>query len=368
MIWAMVLSSFFVAERSSPEVYRLFVESEYDTDGDGWLDCIQLLVFVPEGEGLFPTVLLANPYGMGTGNGIEDSADHASTSTTSFSVSSASKVSIGRRTAEEYCGPDSEPKAADLWMSEADHALIDILLEEGYAVAACAGPGTFGSQGWNMVLEEEERMSWNCISSFLSGERTAFLEIAGGRYTDAFWSDGRLLFFGHSYGGAIGLSLVQRDPDLFDAMILSAPVVDWKSWYEGALSYSNRPMSDLARFVSSKVFEEGELDAYQKYLRFLDEEVTKKEIWNGRSYLDIRPSCPVLLVQGVGDDVVGTASVYSLFSSLEKTGIPVSLVVHGMGHQFPLTRSGFDSFLFKWMDDALRTGEVSLRIAEFFGN
>ena len=353
LAWTMILSSFFHGDASEAAVFRLYVESKYDTDGDGRLDCIQLLVFLPRPEGLFPTVLLANPYGMGTGSDREYASDGSSSS-------------IIERSRTEYCRPSFDAMIENLWLAESDFALIRALLKAGYAVAACAGPGTFGSEGWNLVLEEAERIAWNCIASFLSGERTAFLETSGGRYTDAFWSDGRLLFFGHSYGGAIGLRLVRKDPDLFEAMILSSPVADWYSWYQGALRYTDHPVSDLSRFVSSKVFEKKEWDAYQDALAVLDAGARNGKIFEDRSALDVDPSCPVLLVQGVVDDVVGTAPVYSLFSRLEERDVPVSLVLHGRGHQFPLMLEGFDSFLLTWMSEALEDGTVPFRVAEYF--
>lgn len=354
LILAMAVSSFSVVRKENVSVFRLYVECNHDMDGDGWMDCIQLLVFVPGGGGVFPTVLLANPYGMGTWT--EDVP-------VSSQPSSAPMGYGKRRERLQEALPSNDPFAAELWMDERDLDLIHQLLEEGYAAAVCAGPGSFGSDGWNTVLGSQERAAWTSIVSFLRNEEAAFLEPGGGRITNAFWSDGTLLFLGHSYGGAIGLSLVQQDPALFDAMILSAPVTDWQKWYEMALRYSSQPLADLALFCSSKVFEERERNAYLFFLSLLETEAASGKAWNERTYLDARPECPVLLLTSFRDEIIPSSSVYELFSLWEESGIPVSVGLHSGGHMVP----DIPSFFADWMDEAGRRGSVSSRVYEFFG-
>lgn len=353
LIWAMVVSSFSAGVKKNVSVFRLYVEGAHDMDRDGQVDCVQLLVFVPAESGTYPTLLLASPYGMGTVNEV---------SLLSSQLFPKENDCVAKRKKSHAAIPENDHLAAGLWMNEGERILIDQFVSEGYAVVASAGPGTFGSDGWNTVLGKEERAVWHCIVSFLRGKQDAFLEPEGGRYIDAFWSDGTLMFLGHSYGGAIGLSLVQQDPDLFDAMILSAPVIDWKRWYENALNYSEHPMSDLASYCSSKVFEQQEWLNYQSYLSALENEAASGSAWRQRNYLNVSPHCPVLLLTSFRDEIIPSAFVYELFSLLEQSEVPVSLVLHGDGHVLP----DLSLFYGDWLKETVTGGSVSSRIYEFF--
>lgn len=208
--------------------FCVYVETDYDTDLDGYNDLVQALIQVPtaavRGDYKAPAIFHASPYIAGTSDKQADRFDrkvdlegfkeedlYKSGSRTrelkqenpvsSFEAAEKTKLTEWNYQYEDL-QDDSELKNKDYLASIYDH---DYFLIRGFAVVLSAGLGTNGSEGLETCGSDAEREAFKSIVEWIHGdpERIAYTDKVNNIPIKAEWSNGNVAMEGLSYDGTM---------------------------------------------------------------------------------------------------------------------------------------------------------------------
>lgn len=195
--------------------YSVYVETNYDTDGDGKLDLVKALVQIPRAAAKkrdnhnFATIMDARPYITGcTDNGddrkftykegdlgydlnsLYGSAKYQRVSDRKMSTMDAAK----KAKAEEwyYVSPYESGSWGDFYDYE-DLDWYDYFLVRGYAVVEVGGLGTRGSEGLETCGADVETDAFKCVVEWLAqnSSRVAYTDKKNNIQIKADWSNGQ---------------------------------------------------------------------------------------------------------------------------------------------------------------------------------
>ena len=226
-------------ETSDIARYCVYVETNYDTDGDGKLDLVKALVQVPkaaaEGDYKAATIYEARPYITGCTDrsmGYDTEANFNINSL--YDTNPAKRVAEGSVTTLEAA---AKAKSSDwyyynpfekMWDYE-DLEWYDYYLVRGYAVVECGGLGTRGSEGYETCGSDLEIDAFKCVIEWLSGERAAYTDKTSNIRIYADWSNGNVGMTGRSYAGTTQFGLATTGVKGLKTIV---PVAGIASWYE----------------------------------------------------------------------------------------------------------------------------------------
>jgi len=166
--------------------HDLWVETEFDSDGDGSLDRMHVSVTRPrqtDTEGLkLPVVYVSSPYFAGTGS---TAAEHFWDP----------KQELGTEPTERTHGPGVVRKGKRPIISRSH---LDQWVPRGYVVVHSSSPGTGLSQGCPTVGGDNESLAPKAVVDWLCGRAKGFTEPPGGASVKAFWSTGKVGMTGQS--------------------------------------------------------------------------------------------------------------------------------------------------------------------------
>ena len=364
--------------------YSVYVETNYDTDGDGKLDLVKALVQIPRAAATkpdnhnFATIMDARPYITGcTDNGddrkftykegdlgydlnsLYGSAKYQRVSDRKMSTMDAAK----KAKAEEwyYVSPYESGSWGDFYDYE-DLDWYDYFLVRGYAVVEVGGLGTRGSEGLETCGADVETDAFKCVVEWLAKDstRTAYTDKENNIQIKADWSNGNVAMTGRSYGGTTDFAVASTGVANLKTIV---PVAGIASWYEytnsqGISTGSNPAYSDnLGFYCAGRYIDENDWDSmkdvYQKYLnRIYNDQMTLngdygthwatrdytagnagKKTDNGETYGNFR--CPALIVHGLNDDNVRTKQFQLMYDAFAKAGKTVKLLLHQGEHITP---------------------------------
>lgn len=275
--------------------YSVYVETNYDTDGDGKLDLVKALVQIPRAAAKnrdnhnFATIMDARPYITGcTDNGddrkftykegdlgydlnsLYGSAKYQRVSTGEMStMDAAEKAKAGEW---YYLSPyESSPKYPFYDYEDLDW--YDYFLVRGYAVVEVGGLGTRGSEGLETCGADVETDAFKCVIEWLTGDRAAYTDRTSNIAIKADWSNGNVAMTGRSYGGTTDFAVASTGVKGLKTIV---PVAGIASWYEytnsqGISTGSNPAYSDnLGFYCAGRYIDEDDWnsikDTYQAYL------------------------------------------------------------------------------------------------------
>ena len=364
--------------------YSVYVETNYDTDGDGKLDLVKALVQIPRAAAKkrdnhnFATIMDARPYITGcTDNGddrkftykegdlgydlnsLYGSAKYQRVSDRKMSTMDAAK----KAKAEEwyYLSPyESSPKYPFYDYEDLDW--YDYFLVRGYAVVEVGGLGTRGSEGLETCGADVETDAFKCVVEWLAKDstRTAYTDKENNIQIKADWSNGNVAMTGRSYGGTTDFAVASTGVANLKTIV---PVAGIASWYDytnsqGISTRTNPAYSDnLGFYCAGRYIDENDWDSmkdvYQKYLnRIYNDQMTLngdygthwatrdytagnagKKTDNGETYGNFR--CPALIVHGLNDDNVRTKQFQLMYDAFAKAGKTVKLLLHQGEHITP---------------------------------
>lgn len=165
--------------------YCVYVETNYDTDGDGKLDLVKAVVQVPraaaEGDYKAATIYEARPYitgctnrGMGynTADGYDMTKLYARPEARDFFLKTTTLEAAANAKSSDwyYYNP------FESMMDYEDLDWYDYYLVRGYAVVECGSLGTRGSEGFETCGSDLEIDAFKCVIEWLSGERAAYTD------------------------------------------------------------------------------------------------------------------------------------------------------------------------------------------------
>ena len=302
--------------------YCVYVESDYDMDGDGKRDLVKAFIQVPrsavEGNYKAATLYEARPYCAGVQ---ADGYDHMK------EVESKEYRKI------DFADLDKEVPAR---IPEGMISAMDLALK---------------SDGFNYVGSEYERDAFKSVVEWLHGDRVAYADREGKIETKADWANGNVAMTGRSYAGTMPFAVATTGVEGLKTIVPVAGIADWYTQQnmQGAQRYWPKEMlnSFLAYFCSSRyndeTLSEKQLDDIAAFHHELSLQQLKcgfdydPEFWgagNYRLHAD-QIKCSALIVHGFNDENVSTKQFEMMHTAFEQAGQTVKLILHQGPHITP---------------------------------
>ena len=399
-------------ETSDIARYCVYVETNYDTDGDGKLDLVKALVQVPkaaaEGDYKAATIYEARPYITGCTDRSMGYDTEANFNINDLYATPAKRVAEGSVTTLEAA---ANAQSSDWYyynpfedmMDYEDLEWYDYYLVRGYAVVECGGLGTRGSEGYETCGSDLEIDAFKCVIEWLHGDRVAYTDKTSNIRIYADWSNGKVGMTGRSYAGTTQFGLATTGVAGLETIV---PVAGIASWYEytnsqgistrSSTAYTNTLAAYCAgRYLDSDAAQAAAKKAnvtnyahsndyasiserYSDYLGALANQQTvlngdyasqdvavNNDTWSIRDYTlnadNIK--CSALIVHGLNDYNVRTKEFELMYNAFEKAGKTAKILLHQDGHLTPTYPAGnlvfdigdssYDEILNRWFSHYL---------------
>ncbi|MDH5758409.1 MAG: Xaa-Pro dipeptidyl-peptidase [Gemmatimonadota bacterium] len=316
--------------------HELWVETEFDSDGDGKRDRVHVDVTRPaqtESEGLrVPVVYESSPYYSGTGG-------------TDLAYFWDVRQEVGGEPIPRRPMPEIQHRASQSVISRSH---VGMWVPRGFAVVHSQSPGTGQSQGCPTVGGENESLAPKAVVDWLNGRARGFTTVDGSEEVRAEWSTGKVGMTGTSYNGTLPLAAATTGVEGLEAIIPVAPNTSYYHYYRsnGLVrspgGYLGEDIDVLFDFIHSgsperrayciATVREGEMHANQ-------DRVTGdyNDFWAGRDYLShidgVRAA--TLMSHGFNDWNVMPEHSFRISRALKDRGVPVQIFYHQAGHGGP---------------------------------
>lgn len=312
----------------------LWVETEFDTDGDGKKDRMHVDVTRPkqtETEKLkLPVVYTSSPYYAGT----------AGNAPIFWKVKHELGAAAIPRNKAEVVRTGKRPIISN--------AEINLWVPRGYIVVHSSSPGTGLSHGAPTVGGDNESLAPKAVIEWLTGKDNGYTTPDGNEKVTAFWSTGKVGMTGTSYNGTLPLAAATTGVKGLEAIIPIAPNTSYYHYYRsnGLVrspgGYPGEDIDVLYDFIHSG--DEAKRAYNNKTVR--DTEMAKgmdratgdyNDFWAGRDYLnDMGPMKAALLMShGFNDWNVMPEHSYRIYHAARSKGIPAKIYYHQNGHGGP---------------------------------
>jgi X-Pro dipeptidyl-peptidase len=316
--------------------HDLWVETEFDSDGDGKMDRVHVAVTRPrqtETEGLkVPVVYVSSPYFGGTASPVHDYLWDT-------------RQEVGATPTERKESPPVKKKGTRTIISKS-HAKEWV--PRGYAVVHSSSPGTGLSQGCPTVGGPNESLAPKAVIDWLNGRAAGFTTPEGDEKITADWCTGKVGMTGTSYNGTLTLAAATTGVDGLEAIIPIAPNTSYYHYYRsnGLVrspgGYLGEDIDVLYDFIHSG---NPDLDEYCD-CNVRDKEMAEgfdrvsgdyNDFWAGRDYLNqLGPlKAATLMSHAFNDWNVMPEHSVRIYQALKAKGIPVQAYFHQGGHGGP---------------------------------
>ncbi len=315
--------------------HDLWVETEFDSDGDGKLDRMHVDVTRPEQtetEGLqLPVIYESSPYYAGTAGmdkGIFWDVKHE----------------LG-----EAPKPRTHPNVTRVGERPIiSNSQVMTWVPRGYIVVHSSSPGTGLSDGAPTVGGDNESLAPKAVIDWLNGRAKGYTERDGDTEVKAYWSTGKVGMTGTSYNGTLPLAAATTGVDGLEAIIPIAPNTSYYHYYRsnGLVrspgGYLGEDIDVLYDFIHSG--DESKRAQNNKVVRDTEmknglDRITGdyNDFWAGRDYLnDMKPMKAALLMShGFNDWNVMPEHSYRIYKKAKEMGLPVQIYYHQNGHGGP---------------------------------
>jgi X-Pro dipeptidyl-peptidase len=333
--------------------HDLWVETSFDTDGDGKLDRMHVSVTRPkqtETQGLkLPVVYESSPYYAGTAGNAPIFWD--------VKLELGAKAKARNKTEVKRTG--KRPIISN--------SQIRTWVPRGYIVVHSSSPGTGLSDGSPTVGGDNESLAPKAVVEWLCGNAKGFTTRTGNESVNAFWSTGKVGMTGTSYNGTIPLAAATTGVKGLEAIIPVAPNTSYYHYYRsnGLVrspgGYLGEDIDVLYDFINSggedlipnKDYMKDSKSS-KKFIRKRDYANAKvrdiemangmdresgdyNDFWAGRDYLnDMKPMKAALLMShGFNDWNVMPEHSYRIYKRAKEMGIPSQIFYHQNGHGGP---------------------------------
>jgi len=315
--------------------HDLWVETTFDTDGDGKLDRMHVDVtrpFQTDTEGLkLPIVYISSPYFAGVAADVDGLFWNI-------------KHELGEA-AKERVHPEVTRRGKRPIISSSH---IKTWVPRGYIVVHSSSPGTGLSDGAPTVGGDNESLAPKAVIEWLCGRRDGYTERDGKEVVKAFWSTGKVGMTGTSYNGTLPLAAATTGVEGLEAIIPIAPNTSYYHYYRsnGLVrspgGYLGEDIDVLYDFIHSG--DESKRPYNNATVR--DKEMKNgmdritgdyNDFWAGRDYLnDMEPMKAALLMShGFNDWNVMPEHSYRIYKEARAKGIPSQIFYHQNGHGGP---------------------------------
>jgi X-Pro dipeptidyl-peptidase len=315
--------------------HDLWVETEFDTDGDGKLDRMHVAVTRPEQtetEGLkLPIIYVSSPYFAGVAPDVDGLF---------WDVKHELGETAKDRTHVEVTRTGKRPIISN--------SHIKTWVPRGYIVVHSSSPGTGLSQGAPTVGGKNESLAPKAVIDWLCGRIPGYTSIDGKKKVNAFWSTGKVGMTGTSYNGTIPLAAATTGVDGLEAIIPIAPNTSYYHYYRsnGLVrspgGYLGEDVDVLYDFIHSG--DESKRAYNNMKVRDLEmkngmDRITGdyNEFWAGRDYLNHIKTmkAAMLMSHGFNDWNVMPEHSYRIYEAVKILGLPCQIYYHQNGHGGP---------------------------------
>lgn len=315
--------------------HDLWVETTFDTDGDGKPDRMHVDVTRPiqtDTEGLkLPIIYESSPYFAGTAalsDGVMWNVQHELGATPPPRVN----PTVTRRGERPIIS----------------NSQIAIWVPRGYIVVHSSSPGTGLSQGSPTVGGDNESLAPKAVIDWLCGRAKGYTSPDGNEEVKAYWSTGKVGMTGTSYNGTIPLAAATTGVEGLEAIIPIAPNTSYYHYYRsnGLVrspgGYLGEDIDVLYDFIHSG--DESKRAYNNKTTRDTEmkngmDRITGdyNDFWAGRDYLnDMEPMKAALLMShGFNDWNVVPEHSLRIYEAAKAKGIPTQIFYHQAGHGGP---------------------------------
>jgi len=260
--------------------FVVYVETDFDTDGDGELDLIKVLVQLPNSAlegGQFATIFEARPYIEGTVSqnpsqrhrnrgdeflannpdfshysllarppartvdgavptgyaGVQYMVENANTADWFYQFQTQTFPGVAGQYAATYVLYPNHPVGYSGFAGALMYENLnwyDYFLVRGFAVVAAHGPAGLNSQGFSTMGADVEIAAFRSVIQWLTGNGgRAFTNKTDNVEVFACWSNGRIGMTGRSYAGTTQFGLATTGVEGLKTIV---PVAGIASWYE----------------------------------------------------------------------------------------------------------------------------------------
>tara|TARA_B100000780_G_scaffold265602_1_gene221138 strand:- start:3121 stop:4938 length:1818 start_codon:yes stop_codon:yes gene_type:complete len=315
--------------------HDLWVETNFDTDGDGKMDRMHVAVtrpFQTDSEGLtLPIIYVTSPYFAGVAPETEGAF-----------------WNVNHEIGEKVAGivhPEVTRKGKRPIISNSH---IKKWIPRGYIVVHSSSPGTGLSQGAPTVGGKNESLAPKAVIDWLCGRVSGYTTPYGSEIVVAYWSTGKVGMTGTSYNGTLPLAAATTGVEGLEAIIPIAPNTSYYHYYRsnGLVrspgGYLGEDIDVLYDFIHSG--DESKRAFNNKTIR--DTEMKNEmdritgdynDFWARRDYLNqMKPmKAALLMAHGFNDWNVMPEHSYRISKRAKEMGIPTQIYYHQNGHGGP---------------------------------
>jgi X-Pro dipeptidyl-peptidase len=315
--------------------HDLFVETTFDTDGDGKLDRVHVDVTRPyqtETEGLkLPVIYESSPYYAGVApdvDGVFWNVNHE----------------LGEM-AEERVHPEVNRLGKRPIISNSQ---IKTWLPRGYIVVHSSSPGTGLSQGSPTVGGDNESLAPKAVIEWLNGRAKGYTEPYGNEEVKAYWSTGKVGMTGTSYNGTIPLAAATTGVEGLEVIIPVAPNTSYYHYYRsnGLVRSPGGYLGEDIDVLYDYIHSGDELKRAHNNAKVRDTDMKNgmdrytgdyNDFWAGRDYLnDMKPmKAAMLMSHGFNDWNVMPEHSYRIYKKAKEMGLETAIYYHQFGHGGP---------------------------------
>jgi putative hydrolase, CocE/NonD family len=329
---------------------HLWVETEFDTDGDGKKDRMHVDVTRPqqtETEGLkLPVIYESSPYFAGT-------------------ASMDNKYNWNVK--QQLDGPSPERLKAPAIIRTGKEAIISTSqtrtwIPYGFIVVHSSAPGTGFSQGCPTVGTRIEALAPKAVIDWLNGRAKGYTTPYGSEEVKAYWTTGKVGMIGTSYNGTIPFSAATTGVDGLEAVIPISPNNSYYHYYRsnGLVrspgGYLGEDVDVLYDFIHSNpdncaycdsVFRNNVIEAH------IDRRTGDySDFWAQRDLMNYVKDykAATLMAHGFNDWNVMLSQSARFIKVLKDKGVPLQMYFHQGGHggepPFSIMNRWFTRYLF----------------------
>ena len=342
-----------IPEFEDPEEWirhDLWVETEFDTDGDGRKDRMHVDVTRPaqtETDGLkLPVVYESSPYFAGTGSSASQYFWNVRQELDADPPERAKMPPIQRRGQRPVIST-SQTRA---WVPY------------GFIVVHSSAPGTGLSQGCQTVGTRIEALAPKAVIDWLNGRAKAYTTPDGTEEVKAYWATGKVGMIGTSYNGTIPFAAATTGVEGLEAIIPVAPNNSYYHYYRsnGLVrspgGYIGEDVDVLYDFIHSNpdnceycdsVIKRGVMHARQ------DRKTGDyNDFWAERDLMNYMNDyrAATLMAHGFNDWNVMISHSIRFMDVLKNKGVPLQVYFHQGGHggepPFRMMNRWFTRYLF----------------------
>lgn len=313
--------------------HDLWVEAEFDTDGDGRPDRMHVSVtrqLQTDTEGLkVPVIYGTSPYYSGTSSDDKEYFWNP-------------RHELGQTPPERKYPPAIPHQSRRPNISD---TLIKDWVPRGFAVVHSASPGTGLSQGCPTVGGENESLAPKAVIDWLNGRARGFTTPDGDEIVEAFWSTGKVGMTGTSYNGTLPVAAATTGVEGLEAIIPVAPNTSYYHYYRsnGLIrhpgGYMGEDIDVLYDFINSgDPDKRSYCDCVVRDQHMMDgfDRITGdyNPFWASRDYLNKVDSikAATLMAHAFNDWNVMPEHSVRIYQALKERGVPTQVYFHQGGH------------------------------------